>query len=152
MTQDVSPKKRVLHDTAVGLLVSDGPKPEYSDATGLSSDGSTPATTGAHATASPPPAEPSDQETHVFARSVTVKKDGLGSRQVRIEYVDADGEHTPVIDEPHKEGDRVPLRFEYRGKKIMLRAYYNDEKKWEMANLDPEATKHQRIDSPGGAH
>ena len=150
ISQDVSPKKRVMHDTAVGLIVSDGPKPDYSDSTGLSSD-----TSGADARGfgTPPPAsDPADQQTHIFERSVTIKSDGMGTRQVRIEYVDADGEHTPVIDEPHKEGDKVPLRFEYRGRKITLRAFYNDEKKWEIPNLDPEATKHQRIDNPGGAH
>ncbi len=150
ISQDVSPKKRVLHDTAVGLIVSDGPKPDFSDAVGPGGDVANPV-----ATANPAPVKPSDpadQQTHSFERSVTIKADGMGARQVRIEYVDADGEHTPVIDEPHNEGDRVPLRFEYRGKKITLRAFYNDEKKWEIPNLDPEATKHQRIDNPGGAH
>jgi eukaryotic-like serine/threonine-protein kinase len=146
ISQDVSPKKRVMHDTAVDILVSDGPKPDYSDSTGLSSDGSTSASPDASA---PATSDPADLQTHVFDRSVTIKNDGLGVRQVRIEYVDADGEHTPVIDEPHKEGDRVPLHFEYRGKKITLRAFYNDEKKWELPDLDPEATKHQRIDNPG---
>lgn len=153
ISQDVSPKKRVLHDTAVDLLVSDGPKPDYSDATGLGSDDSAPATDTTEPVApTPGPVEKTDQATHVFNRSVTIKHDGLGTRQVRIEYVDADGEHTPVIDEPHKEGDKVPLQFEYRGKKITLRAFYNDEKKWEIPDLDPEATKHQRIDNPGGGH
>ena len=147
ISQDVSPKKRVMHETVVDLIVSDGPKPEYSDSTGLASDSSS----DTHAAPATPP-DPSDQQTHIFARSVTIKRDGLGMRQVRIEYVDVDGEHTPVIDEPHSEGDKVPLRFEYRGKKITLRAFYNDEKKWEIPDLDPEATKHQRIDNPGGAH
>ena len=87
----------------------------------------------------------------MFDRSITINPDGLGSRRVRVEYVDADGEHTPVIDEPHNEGDKVPLRFEYRGKKIKLRAFYDDEKKWEIPDLDPEATKHQKIENPGGA-
>ncbi len=152
--QDVSPKKRVLHDTAVDLLVSDGPKPDYSDATGLTSDESSVGTAGASERPQTSNSHPdvADLQTHTFDRSVTIKNDGLGSRQVRIEYVDADGEHTPVIDEPHKDGDRVPLHFEYRGKKITLRAFYNDEKKWEIPDLDPEATKHQRIDNPGGIH
>jgi serine/threonine protein kinase len=152
ITQDVSPKKRVLHDTPVGLLVSDGPKPDYSDSTGLNSDGTTPARPDTQTSPAPVQSDASDQETHVFERSVTIQPDGLGTRQVRIEYVDADGEHTPVIDEPHKEGDKVPLHFEYRGKKITLRAFYNDEQKWELPNLDPEATKHQRIVNPGGGH
>jgi serine/threonine-protein kinase len=168
ISQDVSPKKRVLHDTPVDLLVSDGPSPDYSDSSGLSSDdaGSGAAASGKSQSGAPSsgssansgqtdaslPATGADQATHVFERSVTIKHDGLGVRQVRIEYVDADGEHTPVIDEPHKEGDRIPLHFEYRGKTITLRAFYNDEKKWEIPNLDPEATKHQRIENPGGAH
>jgi len=143
-----------MHDTAVGLIVSDGPKPDYSDSTGLASDSqqSDAASGVSPGNPQPPAPDPAELQSHTFDRSITIKHDGLGSRQVRIEYVDADGEHTPVIDEPHKEGDRVPLHFEYRGKTITLRAFYNDEKKWEIPNLDPEATKHQRIDNPGGAH
>ena len=141
-------KKRFLHDTAVGLIVSDGPKPDYSDAVGPGGDAANPVP--ATNPTPVPPSDPADQQTHTFERPVTIKPDGMGARQVRVEYVDADGEHTPVIDEPHNEDDRVPLRLEYRGKKITLRAFYNDEKKWEMPNLDPEATKHQRIENPGG--
>jgi len=153
ISQDVSPKKRVMHDTVIDLLVSDGPKPDYSDSTGLNSDTASGDNHGVSpAPNTTPSTDSSDEQTHSFDRSVTIKKDGLGSRQVRIEYVDADGEHTPVIDEPHKEGDRVPLHFDYRGRKITLRAFYNDEKKWEIPDLDPEATKHQRIDNPGVAH
>jgi serine/threonine-protein kinase len=103
ISQDVSPKKRVLHDTAVGFIVSDGPKPDYSDSTGLSTDTSTPGNLNGPTSPSKPNDEPQDLPTHLFDRSITINPDGLGTRRVRVEYVDADGEHTPVIDEPHNE-------------------------------------------------
>lgn len=140
--QDVSSRKRVQHDTVVDIVVSDGPNPDGTGSVSVPGE--------SDQTNSKEDAAPGAEATHTFDRSITIKNDGLGLRQVRIEFTDLDGEHLPVVDEPHKEGDKIPLHFEYRGRKITLRAFYNDEKKWEIPNLDPEATKFQRIDNPGG--
>ena len=94
--------------------------------------------------------ERSSEEIHTLNRTITINKDGLGNRQVRVEYLDADGEHSPVIDEIHGEGDKVPVRFEYHGKTITLRVYYDDVLKLELKDFDPQKQKRKRISGSGG--
>lgn len=140
MMQDVSDKKRTISGTVVSLVVSEGPKPAYAvdnDSSGSSEPVEIPDT--------------SSIEPKNFERVISIQNDGKKVRQVRVEYTDLDGTHEPVINEPLKEGDRKVIRFEYRGKTISLRIYYNDELVYENKNLDPVATKDQRINASGGS-
>ena len=100
-----------MHDTAVGLVVSDGPKSDYG------TDPSTESGQQQHARADReavlptatqyrrarrstartpdvnpnPPDDPANSESHEFRRVIQVHKDGMGKRKVRIEFVDANG-------------------------------------------------------------
>ncbi len=145
VAQDVSFKKRVQHDTAVGIIISEGKKPDYADPSVTSSDPLSngdvvaPSDNSVDRNAENPPAE--IQKMHEFKHTLTVQQDGKNNRRVRVEYVDADGEHTPVINEDHGEGDRIPLYFQYRGKKITLRVFYDDQIQGEPKEFDPEQMK-----------
>ncbi len=121
LRQNVSYKKQVLHDQAVDLVISDGPKPDYgtepgTDAgntpapnpdsapgdtpsanneagtSGTGNSGITGADTGSDPNANPnPPDDPGNSESHEFRRVIRVPKDGKGPRKVRVEFVDANG-------------------------------------------------------------
>lgn len=169
MSQNVSYKKRVLHDQPVDLVVSDGPKPD--NGTDPGTDGTTGGGTGtvptgdsgangsgsngsgasadadnSDSTTNPnPPSDPGNSESHEFNRSIHIKKDGKGRRRVRIEVVDANGlSNTPVNDEEFDEDARIPLSFTYFGKKIRLRIFYNDKLSW-TTTFDPVATQHDIV-------
>ena len=165
--QDVSFKKRVLHDQPVDLTVSDGPKPDYGTDpnadTGTNStpppvnpppgegngdngsetrgtDGSAEANTNPNA-----PDDPGNSVSHEFSRYIRVPSDGKGKRKVKIEYIDANGLNiTPVADEMHDEGDRIHVTFTYFGKLITLRFYTDDTLSW-TKTFDPAATKHEIV-------
>ncbi len=138
INQDVTFKKRVFHDTVVSLTVSNGPDPASPHASdtppGGAPDGSTtenPPTTnpdggnagdGTHA----PDNGAADTEQHSFSRYIGINRDGRGRRRVRVEFSDATGTHPPVIDEGHDEGDRIQIKFDYTGKTIVLKVYYDD--------------------------
>lgn len=174
LSQNVSYKKRVLHDVAVDLIISDGPKPDYgtdpgnesasnstpnaaetasNDAGGAGNDNSnssnnastTPDGT-ADAVVNPnSPDDPANSESHECRKVIHIPKDGKGSRKVRIEYVDANGlSITPVADETHEEDDRIHVSFTYFGKNITLRVFYDDKLAW-TKTFDPAATKHDII-------
>ena len=169
MAQDVSYKKRVLHDTAVDLVISDGPKPDYgtdpgnesaSNATSGNADSANEGNAGGNNAGSPnasqdspdtapvnpnPPDDPANSEAHDCRKVIHIPKDGKGSRKVRIEYVDANGlSITPVADETHEEDDRIHVSFTYYGKKITLRVFYDDKLAW-TKTFDPAATKHDIV-------
>lgn len=167
MHQDVSFKKRVLHDQPVDLVVSDGPKPDngtdpnaeigtnppvnpsnMSDGNGNNTDTSdTKGTqTAAETNVNPnPPDDPGNTEAHEFSRNIRVPSDGKGKRKIKIEYVDAkEIPITPIIDEMHDEGDRIHVNFTYYGKKITLRFYTDDQLSW-TKTFDPAATKHEIV-------
>jgi len=151
ISQDVTFKKRVFHDTPVDLVTSDGPNPDENTpvdpvppngdsandpSTAPSSSGSPSAggaDTGAEANLS-----------HTYDRSVTLIADGQGSRRVRVEYKDAQGEHPPVVDETHNEGDVIPLKFDYFGRTITLRIYYEN-RLVKSLTFDPQATKKKAL-------
>lgn len=143
ISQDVTYKKRVFHDTPVDLVISDGPKPDENvpsepdpNESGASAGNDSPSTAvenGAEA-----------DQTHSYDRSITLVKDGQGSRRVRVEYKDSQGEHPPVVDEMHNEGDVIPLKFDYFGKKISLRIYYDDKLVKEVS-FDPQATRRRAL-------
>ena len=178
VSQDVTFKKRVFHNTAVDLVISDGPRPDYVSPPDSNSDnsnppsvapsanggdtgtpagdngaapnsggaagadnGAPPATPPGDGTNTPPPA---DTQPHSFTRNITLLKDGLGRRQVRVEYKDVQGEHPPVVNELHGEGDSIPVKFDYVGKQITLRIYYNDRLVKELT-LDPVATRKKTL-------
>ena len=147
LSQDVSFKKRVQHDTVVSLIISEGKKPDYADPTVTPGDSIPNVDVGQQS----PPEAPADenQKVRTFSRSLTVQSDGLKKRRVRVEFVDADGEHTPVVDEDHEEGDKIPLNFSYRGKKITLRVYYDDKIQGDPKEFDPESVT-QRVDFSRG--
>jgi serine/threonine-protein kinase len=164
ISQNVSYKKRVLHDTAVDLVFSDGPQPEFSE--NQPDDGSNPAANGDNAinanpdnTTNPdanagspnndgaPDANAGDDEQHDFNRSITIPKDGKGKRQVKVEVLDQHVERdqmTPIIpvDAKYDEGDKVPLSFTYYGKYITLRIYYDDKLVFER-RFDPQDPKNK---------
>ncbi|MCS6776468.1 MAG: protein kinase [Chloroherpetonaceae bacterium] len=146
--QTVSYKKRVLHDTPVGLVISDGPKLEYAPPVEAASGGAAGTEFGPDESSGmteDPAVKSADQmEPRAFRRTITIPMDGLGLRQVRVEYRDAQGRHPPVIDEPHEEGDRIPVSFDYVGKNITLEVYYDDRKVFERT-FDPQATRRQAI-------
>jgi eukaryotic-like serine/threonine-protein kinase len=159
VSQNVSYKKRVLHDTAVDLVFSDGPQPEFSDNQSDNSAGDGTGNTNQDATTTPdvntdaqvPPSTPTvdatDDEQHDFYRTISIPKDGKGKRQVKIEVLDAhvDRDHTPPImpiDEQRDEGDRVPVSFSYYGKTITMRIYYDDKIVFEK-RFDPQDPKNK---------
>ena len=156
ISQDVTYKKRVFHDTPVDMVISDGPKPDENAPTGSGHAGrATPPGTnsGEHALHLVRRRERRQGGTdanveaalsHQYDRSVTLAKDGLGSRRVRVEYKDAQGEHPPVVDETHNEGDVIPVKFDYFGKTITLRIYYNNKLVKELT-FDPQATKKKAL-------
>src|SRR5581483_8741600 len=141
--QTVSYKKRVLHDTPVDLVISDGPKQDFAADTSGTTDGANPSIdsntpgnetmptapdgTGTSANQTP------DEPPRLFDRTIRIPEDGQGIRQVRIEFRDSRGWQPPVIaDELHTEGDRIPVTFDYYGKNITLRIYYDDKLKKEF--------------------
>lgn len=157
ISQDVSFKKRVLHDTPVGLIVSDGPKPDFaSPDTTPSSPGNEASTDSSNETANPDanasgnndtpnvtnettPPPPTD-EPHTFKRTISIPSDKLGQRQVKIAYVDSLGTPQTIIDESHNEGDKIPVEFLYYGKNITLIISYNDREVFRKT-FDPQTQK-----------
>lgn len=165
VSQNVSYKKTILHDTPVGLVVSDGPKPDYgTDPNSDSNNGNTtpaqpegvPSNGNENTEAAPmqtpypdanpnPADDPGNSDSHEFKRKIRVQKDGLGKRKVKVEFVDANGlSVTPVSDEVYGENDVIHLNFTYYGKKITLRVYYNDQLSW-TKTFDPAATQYEVV-------
>ncbi len=164
--QNVSYKKRVFHDTAVDLVVSDGPKPDYASVdtnepqnaapsgtdnsgsgSGSADNGGTDTGTQNDAATMPPTGDQNstadnnsqtqpEQPPHTFDRTIHIANDGEGIRQVRIDYRDSQGWHT-AIDELHNAGERFPLMFDYYGKYITMRIYYDGKLKKEFT-FDPQ--------------
>lgn len=157
INQDVTYKKRVFHDTVVDLTVSNGPNPNETpkqnpDNNDANNDNE-PAnntqddnTDTEHNNPDNPQNNPdnADTQTHTFSRVISINHDGKGRRQVRVEYKDLQGEHPAVIDEPHDEGDQIQVKFDYVGKMITLRVFYDDHIKMEKT-FDPEATRKTTI-------
>jgi len=171
ISQSVSHKKRVFHDTPVDLVTSLGPKPDYADSTADTGNTTNPTDqnppAGADNTANPAignetgngdnaagntaqNADPyadngNGDDQHEFDRTISIPRDGQGVRRVRIEYTDAKSP-SPIlaIDEDHDAGDKIPVQFLYYGKKITLSIYFNDHLAWHRT-FDPLATRHQRI-------
>ena len=173
--QNVSYKKRVLHDTSVDVVVSDGPKPDYGDsnsndsntppdansgndsgASGDNGDNSAnasgndiapgPGDSGAASAArNVPDASGNLPGMHTLDRALRVPRDGKGRRVVRVEVTDSGGFPITVVDgETRDEGERVPLHFDYQGKTVTIKVYYND-KLSSTFHFDPEATKGKNI-------
>ena len=144
MAQNPRARKRVARDLAVNLTISDGPKPDEpapdsqpdtaSGTSGNASPFNTPPAgseggTDSGANPSSAGADPARaNDIHSVNLTKRVPRDGQGSRQVRIEYDDAHGTHTP-IDERHDEGDTVSLRVDSYGPKITVRVYYGEDSK-----------------------
>ena len=64
-------------------------------------------------------------------------------RQVRVEFTDARGSQIPV-DEPHNEGDSIPIQFEYYGKTVTLIVYYDGVEKKKFT-FDPKKNRRSQI-------
>lgn len=158
ISQDVTSKKRVFHDTVVSLAVSNGPNPDTHPA-GTEANPKDPNTTRSDTDAGtadtgnqnePRPgdntnnADGATSDSHTFSRYISINRDGRGRRRVRVEYLDGTGSHPPVIDEGHDEGDKILIKFDYTGTTITLRVYYDDVLKSNW-NLNPEATKRATI-------
>ncbi len=145
--QDVSSRKRIFHDTAVGMTISDGPKiGEIAARDGSDQNLGTDAnktTSDQSPQVSTNPSE-ADQQAHSFERNISIPRDTLGRRKVRIEYKDAMGAPVSVIDEERGEGDKIPVSFTYYGKMITLTIYYDEKKQWEKT-FDPLLTQNQRV-------
>ena len=135
---------RVLHDTAIDLVVSDGPEVaagQEAPLTPVTPDPAPPAPPATIPETGPNPGPPPSEAPHDFNRHIVIQRDGLGTRTVRIEYDDSIGTKV-TIDEPHAEGDRIPVQFTYYGKTIKLRIYYNDELKKSL-NFDPQSSRRE---------
>jgi serine/threonine-protein kinase len=126
ISQNPRPRKRVKRDQEINLIVSDGPKPEPPVAT--------PPDEGVPTETTEPAPDAQGGETTTSAEGATTRRvtlskdiprDGLGSRRVRIEYLDAVGIHQ-AVDEVHGEGERVEVKVEAVGPKITVRVYYGD--------------------------
>ncbi len=172
ISQNAGSGTRVLHDTPINLIYSDGPTPGFENsppasANGQSSTSGASQTTGGTSTSSgngsstqsggnaaasagangggssstaanpaPPPA------THTFNFPITLRKtttSGSGPWDVRITYTDSTGEHE-VMDAQQSDGDKVPVSFQYVGKTIRLKIYYNGVKVYDKT-LDPQSLK-----------
>jgi serine/threonine protein kinase/beta-lactam-binding protein with PASTA domain len=152
ISQDVTFKKRVFHDTPVDMVISDGPKPDENAPvdpilpngdTPPNDPGNSPSSSG-DTSGTTTDAGADASQSHMYDRSVTLVKDGQGSRRVRVEYKDAQGEHPPVVDETHNEGDVIPVKFDYFGKTITLRIYYENKMVKELT-FDPQATRKRTL-------
>jgi hypothetical protein len=122
--------KRVNRDTAVSLVVSDGPKP-VPEPTNVDSGNTGPGTSSSPETGTTrPPVEPNvdstDETLRRYDLKVKVNADGRGKRRVRVEYDDVHGTH-PVVDEEDDEGEVIQQRVEVFGPKITIRVYYGDD-------------------------
>lgn len=106
VSQNPRSGKRVDRDTPVALVISDGPEGGMESSDGLSDDRS-------------PDAE------HEWSIAHTVRRDGLGARQVRVEYEDSQGTGT-VFDDVRDEGDVVELQVRAQGPTLIVRVYYDD--------------------------
>ena len=150
ISQDVTFKKRVFHDTVVDMVISDGPKPDENasgDPVPPDGDPSNTGTSPSNGTTSTGSSADSGAEanlSHTYDRSITLLKDGHGARRVRVEYTDTQGDHPPVVDEMHNEGDVIPLKFDYFGKTIILRIYYDDKLVKELP-FDPQSTRRRAL-------
>jgi hypothetical protein len=150
ISQDVTFKKRVFHDTPVDMVISDGPKPDENAPVdpvlpeGDAAGGSTPPSEATNTNSSSGDSGAEANLSHTYDRSITLIKDGLGTRRVRVEYKDAQGEHPAVVDEMHNEGDVIPLKFDYFGKTISLRIYYDD-KLVKEKSFDPQTTRRRAL-------
>jgi serine/threonine-protein kinase len=148
LKQNPSYKKRVMHDTPVGISVSDGPLQETEETEGNTAPGGD--VSGSGETVEPNVGSPSGSATgdrdRTFERVIAIPRDGRGRRLVRIEYIDSLGSPLPVVDEMYDEGDRIPVSFVYSGETITLRIYYDNEAKpaWQKT-FNPEKTRNQRI-------
>ncbi len=145
--QDVSSRKRVFHDTPVGIIVSDGPKigdlvnPDMASQPNGTDPSKLP---GASAQPDPSNLSEADQQPHTFERNINIPRDTLGRRKVRIEYKDSMGTPVSVIDEERSEGDKIPVSFTYYGKMITLTIYYDDKPQWSKT-FDPLSTANERV-------
>ncbi len=127
-------KHRVLHDTPIDIVLSTGPKevPPPPTPTEGGESANKPPTEGGNVAGG----ADGNSEVNEFSRTIRIGQDGLGKRQVRIDYEDFLGLHT-AIDEEHDEGDPVQVSFSYVGKKIKLRILYNDRLAKEIT-IDPK--------------
>ncbi len=107
VSQNPRSGKRVDRDTPVALVVSDGPEGDTGET------GSTTANGGP------------DTE-HLWNVAHTVRRDGNGPRQVRVEYEDSQGTGT-VYDEVRDEGDVIRLQVRAQGPALIVRVYYSDD-------------------------
>lgn len=138
ISQNPRAGKRVKRDQAVNLTMSDGPKieePPVEPSPSAFPDG------GAFGGPTDEGMRPEDWEPRSFNLSIKVKPDGLGMRQVRVEYEDARGVTQTPIDEMHNENDEIARPVEVYGRQITVRVYYNDELKSERTYRLPRRAR-----------
>ncbi|MEP6755281.1 MAG: protein kinase [Chthonomonadales bacterium] len=141
ISQNPRPRKRVNRDLQVGLVISDGPKPDGSpepgkankpDATngdsGNSTDGNNPGGNTDSNKTDGTSTDNSGQSPRSFTLSKKVPADGKGSRRVRMEFEDALGTHT-AVDEVHGEGDKIVAKVTVVGTRITVRVFYGEDPK-----------------------
>ncbi len=105
VSQNPRSGKRVDRDTPVALVLSDGPENSGEETV--------------------EPTQDLDAE-HTWTITHHVRRDGLGPRQVRIEYEDSQGSST-AFDEVRSEGDTVRVEVNGRGPTLIVRVYYSDD-------------------------
>ncbi len=137
ISQALKPRSRVNRDTAVNLVLSDGPGPDDSpDPTNndnpapkptIKPDEGTDTSPAPRDTVVKPPTNTDPPKPRTFTLTTKVDRDGLGPRQVRFEYEDAEGTHV-AVSEMHDEGETITARVSVVGKKIIARTYYGENK------------------------
>ncbi|MBM3495548.1 MAG: PASTA domain-containing protein, partial [Armatimonadetes bacterium] len=105
ISQNPRSGKRVDRDTPVALVLSDGPESGAETEPGIEED--------------------VDAE-HTWNITHHVRRDGLGPRQVRVEYEDSQGSAT-AFDEVRSEGDPIRVQVNGRGPTLIVRIYYSDD-------------------------
>ncbi len=137
ISQSLKPRNRVNRDTAVNLVLSDGPSlgdnpdpdtksnPDTNTRAKPSDGADPPVTTDEKVEVPSTTSDPTKPRS--FTLTTKVDRDGMGPRQVRFEYEDAEGVHVAVA-EMHDEGDTISAKVSVVGKKIVARTYYGNSK------------------------
>jgi hypothetical protein len=133
MSQNPRAGKHVNRDTLVNLEISDGPDPNapIAEPEPTTDSGGQENANGAQPNPNGIGAQPdqstepdsTDTSPRFFDLKIKIKRDHKGDRQVRVEYDDAKGTHTP-INEMHSEGDDIRKQVDVSGNKITIRVYY----------------------------
>jgi hypothetical protein len=81
-----------------------------------------------------------EMQPHTFERTLHIPADGHGTRKVRLTYEDGSTvKPEELLNELHSEGDSIPIKIDYRGRRLTLHLYYDGwfVKTWSFALPTP---------------